>query len=311
MKIRKFDLPLRIATLLVLAGLVACNSTSPTSTPKPAVTSTLVPPATVQALDALRTVTVGDLKRTYLLHIPPGLNNRQAVPLVFVFHGFTGNANEFRSATGFDAISNANGFIAVYPNGTGASNALSWNAGSCCGYADQNGINEPAFVRAILADVETLASVDNKRIYATGHSNGGFLAYALACEMSDTFAAVAPVAGLLLYYPCQPKQPVSLMHIHGLADTVVPFQQSRLDYTTGQAFSPVKDSVTAWAKLDKCADAGPAEKNGILSHTPYTACPPGIAVELDTLDGVEHVWPSPFIPVSQMIWDFFAAHPKP
>ncbi len=308
MKIRKAQPFIMVAIWVFLAGAMACGSAS---TPTPTARPTPSRQATIQALDSTRALTVYGMERTYFLHIPPGLNNQQSAPLVFVFHGFSGNANEFRTASGFDAISNANGFIAIYPNGSGASNALSWNAGGCCGYANQNNVDESAFVRAILADVETLASVDGKRIYATGFSNGGYLVYRLACEMSDTFAAVAPVAGMLIYYPCAPSQHVSLMHIHGLADTVVPFQTSSVDRNTGQPFSAIKESVAAWAALGDCTGTGAAEKNGILTRTSYTPCAPGIDVELDTLDGVGHVWPSPFVPISQMIWDFFAAHPKP
>ena len=157
--------------------------------------------------------------------------------------------------------------------------------------------------------MDTLVGVDSRRIYATGFSNGAYLVYALACEMSDTFAAVAPVAGLLLYDPCQPQEPVSLMHVHGLTDTIVPFEQGVYP-GTDKPFSAVKESVASWVKLDSCTGAATPKKDGLLTRTSYGPCAPGIDVELDTIDGIGHAWPSPYVlPVSQMIWDFFAAHP--
>jgi polyhydroxybutyrate depolymerase len=309
MKIQKSHRSVLVAAFFMLASALACDVTSsatPTEKPTP------LQMVAIQPMDALRTVTVDGRERTYFLHIPPGLNNRQSVALVFVFHGFSGNANSIRTFSGFDAISNANGFIVAYPNGTGRSDALSWNAGTCCGYANENVVDEPAFVRKMLADVETIVGLDSKRIYATGFSNGAFMAYALACEMSDTFAAVAPVAGVLLDDPCQPQQPVSLMHIHGLADTVVPFEQGSVNANTGQKFSAVRESLASWAKIDGCAGPGEKIKTGLLTHIPYGPCAPGIDVELDTIDGQGHAWPSPYVvPVSQMIWDFFDAHAKP
>jgi len=296
------------AAAWLLAGAAACNvvpAATPTLRPTPAQL------ATVQPLDATRALTVDGMERSYLIHIPPGLNNRQAVALVFVLHGFSGNATETRIATGFDGIANANGFVVVYPNGSGESSALSWDAGTCCGYASQNTVDDLSFVRAIRADVETLVDVDGRRIYATGFSNGGFMAYTLACEMSDMFAAVAPVAGLLLDDPCQPRQPVSVLHVHGLKDTVVPFEQGVYP-GTDKPFSAVRESVASWVKLDSCTGAGEPKKDGLLTRTSYGPCAPGIDVELDTIDGIGHAWPSPYVlPVSQMIWDFFAAHPKP
>jgi polyhydroxybutyrate depolymerase len=129
----------------------------------------------------------------------------QPVPLVFVFHGLGEAANLIQQASGMNAVSDANGFIVVYPNGSGSSGALSWNAGKCCGYALKNNVDETAFIRQIIVDVGTFAQIDPKRTYASGFSNGGLLSYRLACEMSDTFAAVAPVAGVLLFDQCQPQ----------------------------------------------------------------------------------------------------------
>jgi polyhydroxybutyrate depolymerase len=256
---------------------------------------------------------VDGLERTYTIHIPPGVGNRGPIPLVLVFHGFQENGSYARTYTGFDALADANGFVVVYANGTGSSSSLSWNAGGCCGYAIQNDVDDEAFIEAIIADVETFVPVDPARIYATGFSNGALLSYRLACEMSDTFAAVAPVAGVLITDPCQPQEAVSILHVHGLQDNAVPYEGGS-SAGAGLEFPPVEESLAAWTALDGCSGSPQVEVEGIVTHTTYGNCQAGTAVELYTIDGMGHSWPSPYITtpsISQTIWEFFAAHPKP
>jgi polyhydroxybutyrate depolymerase len=255
---------------------------------------------------------VDGLARTYLLHLPSGLKAGQPSPLVFVFHGLGEAANLIMYGSGMNAIADANGFIVVYPNGSGPSGAQSWNAGSCCGYAHLNNVDETAFVRQIIADVGTLASVDPKRTYASGFSNGALLSYRLACDMSDTFAAVAPVAGVMLYDQCQPQDPVPLIDFHGMSDTAVPYAGGGVIPDLGTPFPPVENSIAAWVKFDGCTGSPQVEQTNIYTHTAYTPCEAGSAVELYAIKGIGHAWPSQYVvPASQIIWDFFKAHPMP
>jgi polyhydroxybutyrate depolymerase len=252
------------------------------------------------------------MERTYFLHVPEGLNNQQSVPLVFVFHGLQESSTYARIYSGMDNIANVNSFIVVYPDGSGDNSDRSWNAGNCCGYARKNNVDDLAFIRAIIKDVETIVRVDAKRIYAAGFSNGALLSYRLACEMSDTFAAIAPVAGILVDNPCQPVQHVSLIHVHGLTDTVVPFEGGGINPMTNQPFSPVYESVATWVKLDACTGSEKVEQNGVVTHTVFGQCAAGVGVELYAVNGNGHNWPSQYVvPISQIIWEFFAAHPKP
>jgi polyhydroxybutyrate depolymerase len=300
------------ALLVSTAGCGKANS-SPAAAPfvAPAQAAT-EPSANLQPNDSERILTVNDLKRTYLLHIPPGLAANQTVPLVFVFHGFSGNASVIQQASRFSDVSDKNGFIVVYPNGTGDSSSLSWNASGCCGFAMTNNIGESAFVRQIISDLGSIARIDSKRIYASGFSNGAMLSYQLACEMSDTFAAVAPVAGVLLFSPCQPSQPVSIVDFHGLNDNVVPFAGGGTVPRTGKPFPPVEQSLATWASLDGCMNVSTTDQSGLVTHIVYRSCKNGSAVELYTVQGIGHNWPSQYVvPASQMIWDFFKAHPKP
>ena len=182
----------------------------------------------------------------------------------------------------------------------------------CCGYAVVNSVDEAAFIRQILSDLGMIARIDPKRIYAAGFDNGAMLSYRLACEMPGTFAAIAPVAGVLLYYgPCQPQQPVSVMHVHGLSDTDVPYAGGGLP-GFGAEYSPVAYGIATWVQLDGCTRSAQVAKEGSVTHAVYAACRAGTAVELYTIDGLGHMWPSLLgTHVSKIIWDFFAGHPKP
>ncbi len=289
--------------------MVAPQSTATTPAPTPSPTQA----ATLPAGDTPRTLTVGGMERTYRLYIPAGVKTDQPEPLVFIFHGFQQSAVTAHAQSGMNDMADANGFLVAYPNGSGPDNARSWNASGCCGYALENNVDDESFIRAMLADVESIAKVDPKRIYASGFSNGALLSFRLACEMADIFAAVAPVAGVLVTDPCQPVEPVSIIQIHGMADTVIPYEGGK-NPAVAVRFPPIEESLGVWAALDGCTGEPQVEQDGIIRHTIYGNCRPGIGVELYTLEGLGHSWPDPSMTkpsMSQMIWDFFATHPKP
>jgi polyhydroxybutyrate depolymerase len=190
---------------------------------------------------------------------------------------------------------------------------LSWNGGSCCGYAAIDQVDEAAYVRAVLSDLKAFANIDPSRIYATGFANGAMLSYRLGCEMSDVFAAIAPVEGVFFYYgPCQPRKPVSLIHIHGLKDKVIPYAGTSLP-GFGEQYPPVSFGIVTWARLDGCPASPQVSTKGVLTLTSYSPCQSGTAVELFTLEGLGHGWPTGNEAggiSSRTIWEFFAAHPK-
>lgn len=202
-----------------------------------------------------------------------------------------------------DALSDREGFLAVYPNGTGVfqGRLLTWNAGSCCGYAMQNGIDDVGFVRALLDDLAKHTTVDRTRVYATGLSNGAMMAYRLAAEAPDIVAAIAPVAGAALPSPFSPTVPIPILHIHSVDDTRAlyggglgpPYPMTR----TRVQHPAVEEVVARWANLGGCAD--PPEvarplRNG-AGHTAtriaYARCGAGKEVVLWKLTGAGHVWP--------------------
>src|SRR4030042_572429 len=133
------------------------------------------------------------------------------MPLVIVLHGGGGNAQSTAGMTGMNVKADSSGVIAVYPNGNGRlsdEKLLTWNAGNCCGYALDNNIDDVAFIRSLIDDLQSKLAIDQSRVYATGISNGGMMSYLLACQLSDKIAAIAPVAGTMGMNSCLPAQPV-------------------------------------------------------------------------------------------------------
>jgi polyhydroxybutyrate depolymerase len=267
------------------------------------------------------------LDRSYILYVPNSVQQGQPVPLIFVFHGGTGNAESAVRMSGFNAVADRNGFIVAYPNGTGRlSNdlLLTWNGGDCCGYAQEKNVDDVGFVRAIVADLKTQTNIDPKRVYATGMSNGGILSQRLACEAADLFAAVAPVAGTLNFSPCHPSHPISVIEFHGTGDQHIPYDggfgpQSLVDVD----FKSVKDSIGFWTSFNGCNSQPQTESFEDIRHETWTGCADSTSVELYTIIGGGHSWPggqggwagsdppTTTISASQLIWEFFAAHPRP
>ena len=312
---------------LSLAGLVT-GCARGTQLPIPIATPSPAPDGESPAVDLVAGLTVNGRERSYRLHVPPGLMPSASSALVVALHGGGGNGTNLQAKIGLDAIADREGFLVAYPDGSGRLDdyLLTWNAGNCCGYALDERVDDTAFVRAMVADIARTYTVDPRRIYATGMSNGGMMSYRLACEAADLFAAVAPVAGAQNLDACEPSAPVSVLAIHGTADQHVLFEggapaitvdsHPRIDHSVHYA-------MTYWAARDGCALESTREQEGAVVHVVYPGCEAGLAVELIAVEGGEHAWPgamkfsaqgdepSQAVKASEAIWDFFAAHPKP
>jgi polyhydroxybutyrate depolymerase len=309
-------IPFFMSIEILILSVLACAR----STPTPAPTSTLPSGNLTRALN------FAGKERSYILHIPPNLDASQSLPLVFVFHGGGGNAENAMRTSGFSSLADKDGFLVVYPNGSGRfdEKLLTWNGGDCCGYAQETNADDVGFVKAILEVVNSIAPVDATRIYATGMSNGGIMSYRLACELSDVFAAIGPVAGTLNYGECDPSEPVSVIHFHGTDDQHLPYEGGVGEKSlVGVDFVSVADSVEFWAGRDGCNPEPVSEENGDIRHESYTGCAKNTAVELYTIIGGEHAWPGSEGPgwvggdrptsepdATQVMWEFFEAHPK-
>jgi len=162
----------------------------------------------------------GGLDRTYYLHIPQNLPENAA--LVVVMHGYTGSASGIMGYSGMNSVADENGFVVLYPQGTADS---SGNNFFNVGYEFHAGVSvdDVAYIKAVIAHLQETYSLSEENVFATGMSNGGDMSYLLACEASDVFKAVAPVAGMMLqsfYDTCDPARLMPVFEIHGTQDDV-------------------------------------------------------------------------------------------
>ena len=222
-------------------------------------------------------------------------------------------------------------FITIYPNGTGWWGLiLTWNGGNCCAYAMRNNVDDVGFTRALLDDLAKVATIDAKRVFATGMSNGGIMVYRLASELSDRIAAIAPVSGTMGAATCNPRRPVSVMHFHGTADEFVPFKGGRGSNTLTRTinFFSVEHSINAWVKADGCSEK-PAvtdmpkkiDDGTTVQRKTYGPGKDRAEVVLFIINGGGHAWPgrergtmflgrsTKNISANDLIWEFFKRHP--
>jgi polyhydroxybutyrate depolymerase len=275
--------------------------------------------------DYTRSVTMGEQKRSYLLHVPKGYDVKKPTPVVLVLHGAATNGLMTKIYCGLDRKADEASFIVVYPNGTGTGTFLTWNAMGQRGFMG-NTADDVGFISKLLDDLAEVVNVDRKRVYATGISNGGMMSYRLAAELSDRIAAIAPVAGALAVNKPQTKRPVSVLHFHGTEDRLVPYKTSALRAMT--LFKGAEDSVLAFAKLNGCKEEAETKeisdgkKDGLkVTRKTFAGGKEGTEAILYTIEGGGHVWPgarfdAPFlgktarsISANDLMWEFFQKHP--
>lgn len=266
----------------------------------------------------------GKLKRSCLVHIPKSYSPLNPSPMVLVFHGAGTNATMTVSFTGMNKKSDAEGFIAVYPNGTGTGPFLTWNAGVLQGDMASGKPDDVAFVNQLLEELSGQINLDKKRIYATGISNGAMMCYKLASELGSKIAAIAPVAGTMNLDEVKLKQPLPVLHFHGTEDTFVPFEGPNSRTPKFMKFKSAEDTALIWAKANDCnltckefdsktfVDDGTKIKNKLYSN-PVN----GTEVHLIIIEGGGHTWPgmppmvnfigksTKNISANDKIWEFF------
>ncbi|MBS0445536.1 MAG: prolyl oligopeptidase family serine peptidase [Proteobacteria bacterium] len=264
------------------------------------------------------------IQRSYRVHVPPSYNPANPTPLLVSLHGGGGSMDYQASDENYGQISKSNqaGFIVVFPNGFSrlpSGKLATWNAGNCCGPARDRNIDDVGFIRQMVANLERQLNIDRSKIFATGMSNGGLMAQRLACEMSDTFKAIAPVAGTDNTKSCNPTNPVSVLEFHARNDDHLPFNGGMGKKSLGSAvtnFTSVPETISRWVQRDSCNPAPKRvlERPGVYCER-YSQCRGGTVVELCVTDTGAHSWPgagrsrgeppSNAISANDAMWDFF------
>lgn len=276
----------------------------------------------LQAQTFVDSITHQSYTRYFRVHLPAGYNPNIYYPLVLNYHGYTSNALQQELYTGMSTLADEQNFIVVYPDGI----ANSWNVG----FLPQpyfSGIDDVGFTDALLDTLMARYSIDTGKVYACGMSNGGYMSYRLACELSHRITAIASVTGLMTdstAYYCNPSRNVPVLQIHGTADPIV-------NYNGIPGSLSVNESLDFWANHNTCGNT--TTTNNIpnnntsdfstVEQIDYTGCNSCGWIRFFKVVGGGHTWPDGTVDIpsygptnrdinaTREIWNFFQMHSIP
>ena len=256
----------------------------------------------------------GNLLRYYYIHLPhPEAQGSSSV--LFNLHGYGSNALAQMQYADFRDLANnkENNFILIHPQGAPLNTALAssqshWNSG---GWTIGSTVDDVDFIDTIIGFISSKYNINANRIYSTGMSNGGFMSYHLACNLSSKIAAIASVTGSMsvqTYDDCNPSHPTSILQIHGTLDGTVP-----LNGNSALGMESIYDVIEYWRDFNSC-NIDPVinvsdyfDIGYSVEHQTYHQCFNNNQVELYIVDGMWHTWPREDnfgISASNIIWEF-------
>ena len=261
-------------------------------------------------------ITHDGIQRDYILYIPELYDGSTAVPLVFNFHGYGSNAAQQMFYGDFRDIADTEGFLLVHPEGTTFIGDQFWNVGFP---GLSSNIDDVGFTEALIDELATLYAIDLDRVYATGMSNGGFMSFLLACQLSEKIAAVASVTGSMTqdtFDDCNAQHPTPVLQIHGTDDGVVLYNGNNLSI-------PIADVISYWVDFNNCETTPTTttlpdvdvSDGSTIEHSVYEDGDNGITTEHMKVIGGGHTWPGSVIntagtnqdiDASMEIWLFFS-----
>lgn len=265
------------------------------------------------------------LDRTYFVHLPESYTTSASYPLLVAMHG--GGILGYEGLEGqskLSELSDTQDFIVVYPEGVRTLGFRTWNAGDCCPSATLLQTDDIGFIDALLGILQKELSINEKKIYAAGFSNGGQLAYKLANRFPGKFAAISAVAGVLQDFPFDPDRKVPVIHFHSYQDLTAPYNGGLSDAPNiNLEFPSVESTLLAVANNYSCT----VIKETIFTdpatydHFRYGGCDQGATVELYVSHDGGHSWPggkafqsvpiSSHFDASSLMWSFFQNYELP
>ena len=263
-------------------------------------------------------ITHDGIQRNYILYIPEIYDGNTAVPLILNFHGFGSNAAQQMFYGDFRDIADTEGFLLVHPEGTTFIGNQFWNVGFP---GISSTIDDVGFTEALIDELATLYTIDLDRVYATGMSNGGFMSFLLACQLSEKIAAVASVTGSMTqdtFDDCNAQLPTPVLQIHGTEDDVVSYNENNLSL-------PIPDVISYWVDHNNCETTPTTttlpdvdvSDGSTIEYSVYEDGDNGITTEHMKVIGGGHTWPGSIlnsagtnqdIDASMEIWLFFSRY---
>lgn len=253
------------------------------------------------------------LTRDYILYVPASYSPGTSVPLLLAFHGYTSSANTLMMYSSFNDVADTANFIVAYPQGTVFNGNTHWNVG---GWITGSTVDDVSFTDALLDTIIAGYSIDEDRIYSTGMSNGGYMSFLLACQLSSRIAAVASVTGSMTtttFDACSPSHPTPILQIHGTVDATVPYAGNAL-WTKS-----IDDVLTYWSGHNVCGapqtspvpDIAPTD-GSTVEHIVYSDGTNCVSVEHFKVTGGDHEWPGVWgnmdIDATAEVWKFLSRY---
>jgi polyhydroxybutyrate depolymerase len=266
--------------------------------------------------------------RPATLKIPKRYAKDEPLPLVIILHGYAASGTLQELLLGYDRLVDQEQVFLISPDGTIDDNGKRfWNAtDACCDFYGQNP-DDVDYIIGLIEEIQAEYCVDPRRIFLVGHSNGGFLAYRIACEHAQKISAVIAIAAASYLDPteCVPADKVSVLHIHGDMDQVAPYDGGYLrplsvppELTTTTIPGAI-ETAEYWSSYNSCSqtrrtilpmiDLDSTVTGAETEVERFEDCPNGIDVDLWTIKGGQHV----IIPTSiftDLTFSFLNQHPK-
>lgn len=269
------------------------------------------------------TITVDGLVRNYTLNLPPDYYDSSGFCLVIALHGGGGSPSQFERTSFLTDKSKASGFIVVYPEGTGI--IKTWNAGTCCGSAITHQINDVKFISQLIDQLIAVYKINPKKVYATGHSNGGMMCYRLACELSNKIAAIAANSStMVLTSACNPARAMPVLHLHSKLDQHVVYTGGPGDGISGVYCPPLDSVLNVFSLKNSCSNPSQVIfSNNLYTFKKWSSCTNNVSIQYYLTNDGGHGWPgglpggpnsdTPSIAINadDLLWEFFQQYQLP
>jgi len=264
-------------------------------------------PNTEEAIQTIQTITHNNEEREYLIYVPKTYTGTSEVPLLFNFHGFTGNVNSYINKADMRSVAEEENFILVYPQGSLIQGLSHWNP-SLPSADNKSDADDLGFVEALIEELRSDYNIDSKRIYACGFSNGGMMSFGLASHKSDLFAAVGSISGAMLDTDVLPIHPMPVIIFHGTSDFVLPYNGS-------SEYRSIDMVLNFWVDYNN-TNSTPifeteTDNDTVIEYFQYNQGDNDVSVEHYKIIDGNHTWFDINYQgsnTSELIWDFFSIY---